>query len=100
MIASPRLSHEVIIGRLKKGAHSRVRICPAVSPNTNGRQSRNHRGIRSQEEPGAPSRSPNRKIVSHGLEFAPHLFNTEDLACTVLRDEPIPERRTEVEALV
>jgi hypothetical protein len=59
-----------------------------------------YRGVRLDEETGAAVRGPRGELIAAGLDLIADLLDTEDPACLVVRDEPIPESRTEVEAIV
>jgi len=95
-----RMGYEVIVRDLEESVHGRRLVVLAGGPGADLAERGQHRGVRIDEETGAAVRGPRGELIAAGLDLVADLLDTEDPARRVVRDEPIPERRTEVEAIV
>jgi len=99
-IMRERMGNQPIICHLKKRRDRRRFIGLARSPGAHAAESGHNRIIRGKKEGTSTRGRPIGKIVSPRPQFVAHLVDTGDPTRAVLGNKPLPECRTEIEAVV
>ena len=92
-----RMRHEIIVGHLQKRIHSCRLVELRRRPGADGAKCWDDRFVRPDEEPGAALLGPIGKFVAARLDLVADFLDAENLACRVAVDQPLPERRTEIQ---
>ena len=92
--------HKVVVRYLKKGIHGSRLILLARRPCTDLTKSGENRSIRFDKEVGTALSCPIRELIPTCIYFVANLFDTEHVSRRVLRNQPLPEGRAEIEAVV
>src|SRR5712691_4356068 len=95
-----RMRHQVIVGNLEKCADRGRLVASAGRPRTDRAERWYDCSIRSEEKPRVALLCPSRKIVVTGFDFIPDLLDAEDLPGRVVCDQPVPECRAEIHAVM
>ena len=96
-----RMSHKIVVGDLKKRVHGGWLVALPVAQVLTAAESREHRGVGLEEEPGPRAARPGRQAHRHRPSISSPTFSMLKTCLAALRcDEPVPERRAEVEAVV
>jgi hypothetical protein len=94
------VGYEVVVGYLKERIHGGGFVVLFSSPSADFAERRQYCGIGFQEEGSSAVRSPDGEFIVTGSDFIADLFDAEDPSGCVSLDEPIPECRTEIEAIM
>jgi hypothetical protein len=95
-----RVSHKIVISQLKKRVAGRGFVVLAGDPRADRAKGRQDRSIGLEKEARAALCRPRRQFISASFDLIANFLNAEDLANRVTGDQPIPERRTEIEPIV
>jgi len=94
------MGHKVIVGSLKEGVHRSRLIPTSRGPGGNLPGGREKVYVRPKEEPASPVGGPFTESILYAFKFIFNSFNTEDYACLVRREEPIPKTRAKIQSIV
>lgn len=99
-IFSQRVSNQPIVCNLEKRTDGRWIIAATARPPANVVESWDNCTLWSQEKPFAPFSRPSCKLITACVKFVTDFLDTGNSTCFVLFNQPLPERRTEIEAVV
>ena len=100
MPACQRMRHQVEIGHLQKGVDGRWLVLLASHPGAHLAELGGHSGIRFAEQAIAVVVHPLGQLVRAGGDLIGHLVDAEHPPVGVAVDQPLPERRAEIQTVV
>lgn len=95
-----RVGYEVVVGDLKKRVYSRRFVFLACGPSADFAEGWEYGGVRFDEKTISTAGGPVGEFIVAGINLITDFFGAENQAASIVRNEPTPERRTEIEAVM